>query len=231
MTELDASAGRIPSVLKRDGLSILLVFSAVLVTLLLQPAAVVMPLFSRAVILSAWFGGMGSGPLALVLSSLALEYSLLEPLKGFAIGLSDLLYLLAFALLALLVSWLSPARTRTADALRRAHGAMEANVQERTAGLRQDIEPLQIEIAERKGGMQNASSCRCVRQRPTRRLWPRSIASGRWSIRSRGSEAEAQTFQCLFVSQQAQCALGYWGPGDQPQTVCACRRASRTRWR
>jgi hypothetical protein len=95
---------------------------------------------------------MGLGLLAVVLSSPALEYSLLEPIKGLTIGLSDLPYLLAFTLSALLVSWPTAAWRRAAYALRRAYGAMEANVQEQTAGLGQGNEPLQIEIAERKRG-------------------------------------------------------------------------------
>ena len=147
MTEFDASAGRMPSVIERDGLSVLLVFAALVVTLLLQPAAVITLLFSlpsfRAPGSVAWAPGC-----LLSCSPLALDYFLLEPIKGFAIGLSDLPYHLAFTLSALLVSWLTAARRRAADALQRAYGEMEANVQERTAGLRQGNEALQIGVAE-----------------------------------------------------------------------------------
>jgi hypothetical protein len=99
MTEFDASAGRMPSVIERDGPSVLLVFAALVVTLLLQPAAVITPLVSlpsfRAPGSVAWAPGC-----LLSCSPLALEYFLLEPIKGFAIGLSDLPYL----------SWRSPCR-------------------------------------------------------------------------------------------------------------------------
>jgi hypothetical protein len=119
MTEFDASAGRMPSVIERDGLSVLLVFAALVVTLVLQPAAVITPLVSlpsfRAPGSVAW-----APDCLLSCSPLALEYFLLEPIKGFVSGLSDLPYLLAFTLSALLVGWLTAARRRAADALRRA---------------------------------------------------------------------------------------------------------------
>jgi len=57
----DTSAGRMVAVPKRYGLSVVLVLSALLVTLLVRPEALVGPVFLLAVILSAWLGGMGMG--------------------------------------------------------------------------------------------------------------------------------------------------------------------------
>jgi signal transduction histidine kinase len=46
---------------KRYGLSVVLVLSALLVTLLVRPETQVGPVFFLAVILSAWLGAMGMG--------------------------------------------------------------------------------------------------------------------------------------------------------------------------
>ena len=56
----------------RYGLSIISVALALLLTLLMQLQ--LDTLFFLAIILSAWFGGTGPGQLAVLLSTLALEY-------------------------------------------------------------------------------------------------------------------------------------------------------------
>jgi PAS domain S-box-containing protein len=150
IANFDTSVDRVLSVIKGYGLAVLLVFCALFGTLLLQPPALVTPLFFPAVILSAWFGGMGPGLLAVVLSSLAVEYFLLEPIKELNFGLSDVPYLLAFTLSALFVSWLSAARRRAGDLLQHAYGEMEAKVQERTVELSRTNQKLEAEIAERE---------------------------------------------------------------------------------
>jgi PAS domain-containing protein len=88
---------------------------------------------------------------------------------------------------------------------------MEVKVQERTAGLRQGNEPLQIEITERKRG--NAEREQLLMCEPA--AHDEAVAAQhRWrdmvnSIEGIVWEADAQTFQFLFVSQQAQRVLGY----------------------
>lgn len=74
----DASAERMVSVTKRYGLSVVLVLSALLVTLLVRPETLVGPVFLLAV-LSAWLGGMGPGLVAALLATLTIDYFFLPP--------------------------------------------------------------------------------------------------------------------------------------------------------
>lgn len=83
---------------------------ALLLTQWLKPfiAPTISPLFFAAVMFSAWYGGLGSGLLATVLSVLASDYFLIPPFYalGRASG-ADLLQLLIFSLVALLISSLN----------------------------------------------------------------------------------------------------------------------------
>lgn len=71
-------------------------------------APTISPLFFAAVMFSAWYGGLGSGLFATVLSVLASDYFLIPPL--YAVGQAsgaDLLQLFVFSLVALLISTLN----------------------------------------------------------------------------------------------------------------------------
>jgi len=103
MTKFDASAGRMPSVIKKYGVAVLLVLCALLGTLLLQLVAVVTPLFFPAVILSAWFGGIGPGLLATPLSVLAFAYYFVPPIYSFAVEGKEIPRFLIFVLSAIYI--------------------------------------------------------------------------------------------------------------------------------
>jgi K+-sensing histidine kinase KdpD len=75
----DASAERMVSVTKTYGLSVVVVLSALLVTLLVRPETLVGPVFLLAVLLSAWLGGMGPGLVAALLATLTIDYFFLPP--------------------------------------------------------------------------------------------------------------------------------------------------------
>ncbi len=143
-----------PSPVLGYGFAIATVALAVVLTLFLEP--IIMPsvfsLFFAAVIVSAWYGGLGPGLLATALSSLALEYFFMFPTYSFSSKFSwDYPFrLLLFGLVALLISSLTAARKRAEEALRRAHDELEMRVQERTAELAKANKTLQAEIAERK---------------------------------------------------------------------------------
>lgn len=83
---------------------------ALLLTQWLRPliAPTISPLFFAAVMFSAWYGGLGSGLFATMLSVLASDYFLIPPLYalGQASG-ADLLQLFVFSLVALLISSLN----------------------------------------------------------------------------------------------------------------------------
>jgi two-component system sensor kinase FixL len=132
------------------GLAVLSVAVAVLLTSLLEHLMDTIPLFYAAVIVSSWYGGRWSGMLSVLLAMLAVDYYFVPPFHGFTLSIATIPYLGSFALLALIVSFLSTARYHAEESLRQAHDEMEAKVRDRTADLKQINEKLQAEIAERR---------------------------------------------------------------------------------
>src|SRR5947199_3065280 len=65
------------------GLSVVLVALSTGLTLLLQDYTFRTPLFLPAILLSTWFGGTGPGLLAVVLSTLSINFFILEPKFSF----------------------------------------------------------------------------------------------------------------------------------------------------
>ena len=123
---------------------------ALIVTSLLRPDALVGPLFFLAIMLSAWFGGIGPGLTAALLATVAIVYFFLPPLFSLRFDPAHAPQLVVFFLSALLVSSWSATRKRAQKLLQRARNELEIKVQERTADLGQSNEQLQIEVAERK---------------------------------------------------------------------------------
>src|SRR6478672_4076572 len=123
-----------PAVL-RYGLSIILVGISLSVTLLFQGYTFRTPLFFPAIILSTWFGGTGPGLLAVVLSTLSINFFILEPRFAFSFSLRDVIHLAVFLFSALLISSWSAARRRAERALEQARDELEGKVKERTAEL------------------------------------------------------------------------------------------------
>ena len=134
------------------GFAIVLSVIALALTLVLWPMIrpSVFPLFLAAVMLSAWYGGLGPGLLATVLTVTAIDYFFLPSPSTRLVALEVSLRLGIFALVALLISSLTAARQRAEAALRKAHDELEVRVQERTAELANTNEALRAEIAERK---------------------------------------------------------------------------------
>lgn len=77
------------------------------------------PLFTLAVIVTAWLAGFGPALLSIVLSSVALEFFFFPPLYSYVIRLQDVPWLTVFTAVTLLGSWLA-VRERRAHAERRA---------------------------------------------------------------------------------------------------------------
>lgn len=77
------------------------------------------PLFFGAVMVSAWYGGMGPGLLATMLSALALDYYFLAPIYSLGMGLAESVRCIAFVSMAAMISSLNGARRRLEDVLRR----------------------------------------------------------------------------------------------------------------
>lgn len=100
------------------------------------------PLFYAAIIVTAWFGGMGPGLLAVVLSALAIDYYFVEPFHTFGLGPKHLSFLFVFGVLAILTSWMSSKRRRAEEALKQARHELETRVEERTSELKEANETL-----------------------------------------------------------------------------------------
>ncbi|HEU0209803.1 MAG TPA: ATP-binding protein [Candidatus Udaeobacter sp.] len=106
-------------------------------------------LFFIAVMLSSWYGGLGAGLLATILSALSLEYFFIS--KYFiTLDWRAFLRLGVFTAIAALTSYLTNARKRAEQALREAHDELDQRVRERTAELAQANDTMRAEIVERK---------------------------------------------------------------------------------
>ncbi|MBE9107284.1 PAS domain S-box protein, partial [Nostoc cf. edaphicum LEGE 07299] len=99
------------------GIAVLSVVLALWATLLLNPYLTSTPgaLFFGAVMVSAWYGGLGPGLLATLLSTFAVNYFFFKPLDRLNItNLNIVIPLVVFVLTAGLISWLNESR-RTAQ--------------------------------------------------------------------------------------------------------------------
>jgi len=103
-------------------------------------------LFLCAIMVSAWFGGLKPGLLAIALSVLAFDYYFLPPTHSLVPNLNELPRLVLFAIAALMVGLLSAAQRSTSESLRLARDDLSAKVQE----LKNANEALHAENAERK---------------------------------------------------------------------------------
>src|SRR2546429_2009873 len=130
-------------------LSVLSVAVATRVTLLLGDYTFRTPFFFVAILVSTWFGGRGPGLFAVLLSTLSINFFILEPRFAFLFGYRDLLHLAVFLFCALVISSWSTARRRAEQALQRARDELEQKVQERTAELSSSNEQLRLQINER----------------------------------------------------------------------------------
>jgi C4-dicarboxylate-specific signal transduction histidine kinase len=130
------------------GIPVLSVAAALIISrwpaLHLQEAPV--SLFLCAVILSAWFGGVGPGLLATVLSALAFYYYFLPPIDSLAAKPGEIPRLAIFTVSVLFVGSLSAAQRIATESVRRARDDLRGTVQK----LQRSNEALQAESLERK---------------------------------------------------------------------------------
>jgi PAS domain S-box-containing protein len=199
----------------RYGITILSVAAALGLALLLRDFSLQVPLLLMAIAIAVWYGTIGCGLLAIVLSIASLDYFFIPPLYHFEIDLGHLPYFLVFTLFAVVISSLSASRRRAEQLLREARNELESRVVERTAEL-------QRRSADAEAAQQRYSDL------------VNSVEGIVW-------EADASSFRFLFVSQHAQRVLGYpvkqwldeptfWTdhlhPDDREWAVDFCRRAT-----
>src|ERR1700726_3242017 len=161
MSKSDLGLPRVAPAVWRYGLSVLSVAISTVVTFPLESFGVRTSLFFPAVLLSTWFGGTGPGLLAVLLSTLSINFFFTEPFFAFQFSVRDIPTTIAFLFSALVLSSWSTARKRSENRLReseselrKARNELEAKVEERTAKLSQANEELQTEIIERKSAEQ-----------------------------------------------------------------------------
>src|SRR3984893_12563126 len=114
------------------GIAVLSVAAALIISrwpaLHLEAAPV--SLFVCAVMLSAWFGGVGPGLLATVLSALAFYYCFLPPIFSLDAKPGEIPRLVIFMVSTLFVGSLSAAQRSATESLRRARDDLKGTVQE-----------------------------------------------------------------------------------------------------
>src|SRR5438046_8038928 len=157
MPKADFGLPRVAPGVWRYGLSVLLVAICTAVTFPLQSFGVRTSLFFPAVLLATWFGGTGPGLLAVLLSTLSINFFFTEPFFAFEFSVRDIPTTVAFLFSALVISSWSSARKRnehrlrkSESELRQARNELEAKVEERTAKLSRANEELNREIIERE---------------------------------------------------------------------------------
>ncbi|MFZ3374184.1 MAG: PAS domain S-box protein [Chthoniobacterales bacterium] len=118
MSKSDLGLRRFAPAVWRYGLSVLSVAISIAVTIPLRGFSVRTSLFFPAVLLSTWFGGTGPGLLAVLLSTLSINFFFTEPPFQFQLGVQDIPHTVAFLFAALVISSWSSARKRAENRLR-----------------------------------------------------------------------------------------------------------------
>ena len=129
-------------------LAVITVAAALVLTIWLEKYTDITPLFYAAIVISAWFGGMGPGLLAVVLSELAIDYYFVPPFYSLRLGPKPISFMVVFGVLAMLTSWMSSKRRQAEEGLKQARDELELKVQDRTKELRQANENLREREAE-----------------------------------------------------------------------------------
>ena len=147
MSKFERSTRSSTTFVLRYGLAVLSVAAALSITQLLRAyfETTANSLFFCAIVISSWFGGLGPGLLAGLLSVGVIDY-----FHTLGVNAEDVPRLAVFLVSAASISWLSGEQRRAKESLRQARDELELKVQERTAELRQINEELRAEIAERK---------------------------------------------------------------------------------
>lgn len=142
----------INSLLFRYGFAVAAVALALLLTLLVRPLAqaTIYSFSFAAVIITAWYAGLGPGLAATALAGLAVDYFFIGSPRSLEFDARHLEQVGVFMVVAILIGYLTAARKRAEEDLRKAQKDLEIRVQERTRQLAEANQELQAEIVERK---------------------------------------------------------------------------------
>ena len=107
-------------------------------------------LFPAAILAITWTCGNGPGWLAVALSTLAVQYYFIPPLRTWILRASDLPFIVSFAACEVAANRIVAWRVRTENALRESRDQLEVRVAERTADLKEANDVLLRQMAEQR---------------------------------------------------------------------------------
>lgn len=107
-------------------------------------------LYFAAIVIAAWLGGKGPAILAIILSTLTVDFFIIPPVFSILLDLADLTRFIIFAMVAFSICYLQDRYKQVAVRLREANDVLEARVQERTVKLETANHSLLAEIQERQ---------------------------------------------------------------------------------
>ena len=142
-----------------------------------------------AILITGWVSGLRPALVAWGLAMLAFDYYFTPPFDSLKIEVAEAPRLMLFVLVAAFMATMSAARRRAENSLRSAREELEVRVRDRTADLQRTNERLHVAVAEAVAAQQRF------------RDLVNSVEGIVW-------EADATTFQFLFVSNQAERILG-----------------------
>ena len=174
----------------RYAVAVLCVTAAVILALWLRPVVLGgAQLLLVAILITGWVSGLRPALVAWGLALLAFDYYFTPPFDSLKIEVAEAPRLMLFVLVAAFMATMSAARRRAENSLRSAREELEVRVRDRTADLQRTNERLHVAVAEAVAAQQRF------------RDLVNSVEGIVW-------EADATTFQFLFVSNQAERILG-----------------------